>query len=236
MKMLQDRFVRRATVRTVTPATPWMVDIRLTGPALRDLAWMPGQHVTVLPGSPQNLLQAIRNGWRDYTVWNYDPAGELDLRVVTRGHDGPGARWAAEATPGVEVAVTAPQGRLTARAGARYHLLVGEETASVALGAIARSLPAGDRIHSVIEVDTPADRPALPRAENVHWAYRNGTDAASSPALLTTLRALQLPAEPGLAYVAGEARTCQQIRAHLLRDRGWSRKHILLQAFWTAAR
>ena len=34
------------------------------------------------------------------------------------------------------------------------------------------------------------------------------------------LRALHLPAEPGVAYVAGEARDCQSARRHLIAERG----------------
>jgi NADPH-dependent ferric siderophore reductase len=47
------------------------------------------------------------------------------------------------------------------------------------------------------------------------------------------VRALDLPAEPGVAYVAGEARTIQAVRAHLVRDRGWSRRDVVTKPFWT---
>ncbi|WNV87707.1 hypothetical protein [Umezawaea sp. Da 62-37] len=110
------------------------------------------------------MLQAIRAGWRDCNVCNYDPQCALDLRVVTFGHDGPGARRAAEIKPDREVAITEPEGRLISRSTAPYHLLVDEETASVTLGAIARSVPESERILGVVEVDTPAGRPALPRS------------------------------------------------------------------------
>ncbi|WP_399343104.1 SIP domain-containing protein [Umezawaea sp. Da 62-37] len=67
-------------------------------------------------------------------------------------------------------------------------------------------------------------------------AYRKGASARSSPALPAALRALPLPVEPGIAHVAGEARTYQQVRVHLLHDCTWPRKNVLLQAFWTAPR
>ncbi|WP_255658718.1 siderophore-interacting protein [Actinoplanes sp. L3-i22] len=226
--------VRRAPVRTVTAVTPSMVQIGLSGPALRDLAWQPGQHLTVLPGSPAGLIEALRKGWRSYTIWDYDPRGAMELRVVTHGHDGPGARWAASVRVGDAVAVTPPEGRLTVRGDAPYHLVVGEETGSVAMGAILRAVPGGVPVHGVIEVDTPDDRPDLPRGAEIDWAYRNGASAASSPALLGALKTLRLPEEPGVAYVAGEARTCQKVRAHLIHDRGWPRADIRLHAFWTA--
>ena len=46
------------------------------------------------------------------------------------------------------------------------------------------------------------------------------------------MRELTLPAEPGTAYLAGEARTCQAVRAHPVRDRGWPRRSVLVKPFW----
>ncbi|GAA1008581.1 hypothetical protein Aple_062600 [Acrocarpospora pleiomorpha] len=36
-----------------------------------------------------------------------------------------------------------------------------------------------------------------------------------------------------VAYVAGEARTVQMVREHLVRERGWSRRAVLTKPFWT---
>lgn len=44
---------------------------------------------------------------------------------------------------------------------------------------------------------------------------------------------LDLPAQPGAAYVAGEARTCQKVRDFLVRERGWPRTAIKVKPFWT---
>ncbi|SDT44663.1 siderophore-interacting protein [Actinoplanes derwentensis] len=236
MVTLLERLSRRATVSAVSPVTPWITGVRIAGPRLRDLKWTPGQHLNVMPTAPHNFAQALRDGWRKYTVWDHDPAGELELRVVTRGHDGPGARWAAGAAVGADVAVSSTEGRLTARPGAAYHLVLGEETGSVAMGAIARAVPADEPVLGVIEVDTPEDRPDMPRAQGLTWAYRHGAAPASTPVLLEALRELRLPDEPGMAYVAGEARTCQQVRAHLIRERGWPRANVLVHAFWTVSR
>jgi NADPH-dependent ferric siderophore reductase len=81
-----------------------------------------------------------------------------------------------------------------------------------------RGLPASARVFGVIEAE---DRLPLPRA--LTW-----TDN-----LLDGLRDLDLPAEPGVAYLAGEARACQAARRHLVRDRGWPRKATVVKPFWT---
>ncbi len=41
-----------------------------------------------------------------------------------------------------------------------------------------------------------------------------------------------LPGGPGAAYVAGEARTCQMVRDHLVRERDWPRTSIKVKPFW----
>jgi NADPH-dependent ferric siderophore reductase len=50
--------------------------------------------------------------------------------------------------------------------------------------------------------------------------------------LASALPAFDLPTEPGMAYIAGEARTCQAVRRHLLNDRGWPRKSTIVKPFW----
>ncbi|GGL10276.1 SIP domain-containing protein [Nocardia jinanensis] len=71
-----------------------------------------------------------------------------------------------------------------------------------------------------------ARRPALDRIT------RNGASAASSEQLVDAA-ALNLPAAPGAACLAGEARTIQMIRNHLAKDRGWNRRSIVTKPFWT---
>jgi NADPH-dependent ferric siderophore reductase len=88
----------------------------------------------------------------------------------------------------------------------------------VAFGAMLRALPADAPVHCVIEA---ADRLPLPR--EVTW-----TDD-----LLATLRGLDLPDRPGVAYLAGEARACQAARRHLVQDRGWPRRSAIVKPFWT---
>jgi NADPH-dependent ferric siderophore reductase len=55
----------------------------------------------------------------------------------------------------------------------------------------------------------------------------------SGKCLAKALSELDLPSQPGIAYIAGEARSCQAIRDHLMRERGWSRRHIVVKPFWT---
>ena len=112
-----------------------------------------------------------------------------------------------------------------------YHVFAGEETAAVAFGAMLRALPSEAPVYGIVEVDEPGDRLPLPRA--LGWLYRDGQSAAASQSLLAAFARLPLPAEPGIAYLAGEARTIQLLRRHLVSNLGWPRQAIRMKPFWT---
>jgi NADPH-dependent ferric siderophore reductase len=232
---LLDRVLASATVAEVAPATPRMRRIRLQVPSAADLAWTPGQHVRVLLGDPVTW-QAVRSGFRDllrtYTVLDLDrTAGLLDLCVLDHG-DGPGSTWGRTVAAGDEVSFLRPEGRQVPQQDADFHLFVGEETAQVPFAAILRALPAGARVGGVVEVAEASDRLDLPRTDELTWTYRGDAPAVDSPGLLAALRALDLPAS-GVAYVAGEAKTCSSVRRHLVLERGWNGRSVLTKPFWT---
>jgi NADPH-dependent ferric siderophore reductase len=214
-----DRFLVRATVAGVEPITPRMRRIRVTGESLRGLDWTPGQHVRV-------RVDEVR--LRSYSVWDYTDGEHLDLCVFDHPGAGPGARWSRQVRAGQPVAFTRPQGRLTLRDRAAYHLFVGDETACVAVGAMLRALPAGTPAHGIIEIDSPDDRWPLSRTGQLQWIHRNEPGR-----IIAALRALDLPAEPGVAYVSGEAHTCHAVRRHLTAERTWPRTAVIVKPFWT---
>lgn len=213
-KVLLDRLFVHGTVVAADQVTPRMRRIAISAP---DLAWTPGQHIRVVV---DGLLTR-----RTYSIWDYD-GSSLELYVLDHG-DGPGARWAREVRPDQEVAIRKPEGSLVTRP-APYHLFAGDETAAVAFGPMLRAL--GDvPAYGVIEAGTRSDR--LP--VDLTWRFREGAPAASSATLVRAVRELELPDEPGVAYVAGEARTVQAVRSHLVSERGWPRRSVVTKPFWT---
>ena len=201
-RRLIGQFFQAGEVTETAPIAARMLRITIAAPGQE---WMPGQQVRVCVGnvgSPSSWLDGLR---RTYSVWSYD--GELMTLCVLDHGDGPGARWARAVRPGQEVLFGKPEGPLVVRP-APYHVFAGEETASVAFGPMMRALleaDAGADIRGVIEVGYPADRLPLPDRgwTRLTWRYRHGAPAASSEALLTAVTELDLPAEPGSAYVAG---------------------------------
>ncbi|GAA5063115.1 NADPH-dependent ferric siderophore reductase [Thermocatellispora tengchongensis] len=240
-RVLRERIFVAGVIGAVEWMTPRMRRVRVVGPAIGGLRWTPGQHVRLVVNDLFNartwLTGAVRDALRTYSVWDLDPTWEaLDLVMLDHGGDSPGAAWLRAAEVGQEVSFTRPQGGFTVRAGAPYHLFAGEETASVAFGAMLRSLPASARVYGAVEAGAPEDHLDLPRGEDLVRVDRHGASAADSAALVEAVRGLDLPDEPGVAYLAGEARTIQAVRQHLVRERGWRRGDVVTKPFWTPGR
>lgn len=213
------------TVTAIDLVSRRMRRIRISATELRGQPWTPGQQVRVRTGDGHGPR-------RSYSIYAYED-DTIELCVLDHG-DGPGSLWARALKVGQPVNFSRPEGSFVLRQPAPYHLFVGEETASVPFAAMLRALPSGATALGVVEVDTPDDRIALP--ESISWAYRAGGTAASSEGLVAALSRLELPGEPGIAYVAGEARTIQMVRRHLVKDRDWPRRNVVTKPFWTPGR
>ncbi|MFG1925954.1 siderophore-interacting protein [Cryptosporangium sp. NPDC048952] len=238
---LLDRLLLPARVDTVERWAPRLRLITLTGPALAGLDWLPGQHVRLRVAAAPAAIDWLLGTLRTYTVWDYHEQ-RLQLLVFDHG-DGPGAGWSRTARPGDELMLLKPQGNFTTSPAA-YHLFAGDETAQAAYGPMLRALPADATVLARLEVDSPSERLPLSREEgaakgpnwDLEWSYRRGRSAAAAQTLVEAVRGLDLPAEPGMAYLAGEARTIQLIRNHLVQERGWPRRNVLTKPFWTPGR
>jgi NADPH-dependent ferric siderophore reductase len=225
---LLDRLLVSGQVSEVEVLGPRMRLIRVGGESIAGLSWKPGQQVRVIVAGSPAAIDWLVGTLRTYSVWDYD-GSTLEL-VVFDHSEGPGAAWARAVRPGDDIQMLKPQGNFTLR-DAGYHLFVGEETASVAFGAMLRAVPSDSQAVTVLEVEDESD--ALPLKGEVRWHYRHGASAADSASLVEAVRQETLPAEPGIAYVAGEARTIQAVRSYLVKERGWDRRSVLTKPFWT---
>ncbi|MEV6151955.1 siderophore-interacting protein [Nonomuraea sp. NPDC052129] len=234
-RALRDRLFVVGEVLETEQVTPRMRKIKIGGEALGELKWTPGQHVRLVVNdifAARTWLRGeVTDALRTYSIWHHDPSWQtIELIGFDHGGDGPGTTWIRNARPGQEIAFTKPEGSLVVRP-APYHLFAGEETASVAFGAMLRALPLGETVFGAVEADGPGDHLDLPR--ELTRVCRDGASAASSELLVEAVRKLDLPDEPGVAYLAGEARTIQAVRAHLVRERGWQRGDVRTKPFWT---
>ena len=232
---LVGKYAMEATVTGVREVTPTMRAIRLTAEAPIEFTYSPGQHIRIQINDPLSVSGLLRPGetLRTYTIWEFDrDARELELRAHLYDGDGIGLRWAREVRAGDAVTFWWPERNFFVR-DADYHLFVGEETASAAFGPMLRALDQCTPVCGVLESETPDLDPPLPGPHRLRRVHREGRPAASSTVLLDAVTGLDLPADAGVAYVAGEARTCQLVRDHLVRDRGWPRTSVKVKPFWT---
>jgi NADPH-dependent ferric siderophore reductase len=238
---LRDAVFLTATVNEVEQLTPRMRRIRFSSPRLQGLRWTPGQHVRLqVAGLLESVLRLHPDHvLRTYSIYNTDPAlGALD--IVVFDHDGdpeaatPASRWAKGVSIGDQAHFSRPQGNFVIRHDAPYHVFAGEETASVAFAAMLRALHPTAEVHGVIEAATDTDHLSLARP--LTQVERGDASAANSAVLADALRNLPLPDYPGIAYLAGEARTIQTLRKILITERGWDRRQIRTKPFWTPGR
>jgi len=217
------------------PLTPRSTLLRLEGPALVGFDWVPGQHVRIRIGSMREALRRFspHDAVRAYSIWDGDAkAGWLEFVLFDHGTpDSLGLGWARRARVGQWAGFIRGRGFFRLDPAANYHLFAGEETASVPYGAMLRALPAEAAVFGVVQADTATDHLELPRP--LQRIERGGASAASSQQLVDAVAALDLPTEPGVAYLAGEARTIQLIRTRLVEERGWPRRNVLTKPFWT---
>lgn len=230
---LLDRLLVAAQVHAIESLGPRLRLVTLTGPNLAGLDWQPGQHVRLQVAAGPAAVDWLVGTLRTYTVWSYH---DQTMQLVVFDHgNGPGAHWARTTRPGDELLLMKPQGTFVT-APAPYHLFAGDETAQAAYGPMLRALPPDARAFGVLEIDSPEERLDLGPGTNLEWSYRRGRSAASSERLVEAVRGLELPAEPGRAYLGGEARTIQLVRRHLIEERNWPRRSVLTKPFWTPGR
>jgi NADPH-dependent ferric siderophore reductase len=236
-------------VRRSVRITPRMVRVTLTGDELVGFGGdgpdrrikmffpAPGQAQPAVPratsGGPLWPAGQARPTIRTYTVRRFDAgAGELDVDFVLHDGHGPAAAWARDARPGAWVGVSEPGGRYVPDPAAAFHLVVGDESALPAVATVLAALPAGAPAVAFLEVADAAEEQPLPGAATVHWVHR-GDQAAGEP-LAEAVRAAELPAGPGQAWLAGESACVRDLRLHLLDDRGLDRRAVYATGYWRA--
>ncbi|KFE71975.1 siderophore-interacting protein [Hyalangium minutum] len=194
-------FFRDATVTRVEDIGRSFRRLVLSGPALREVSWTPGDKLQIfLPGI----------GSRTYTPLRWDSStGETELLAYLHG-DGPGTQWAKTVSAGAAIQVFGPRGSLVV-GGTPPAVVFGDET-SLAL-ARANGVPG----RTVLEVTSPGETQAALDAlsfSGVTLVARQSNDAHREALVDAVVQALQ--AHPGAPLVlSGRAAAIQGVRQGL---------------------
>lgn len=230
-----ERYVVTASVTQVRAVTSSMRAIRMVADEPITFPYRPGQHIRIQINDPLSLYGIVRPSQtlRTYTIVDFSrPDREVEIWAHLHENDGIGVAWARTVERGDRVTYWWPQCEFHPVPG-EHHLFVGEESAAAAFVPMMTAVDSGEPVRVVLESAGPEHDVPLPEGFDVRRVHRGSAPAASSAALQAAVAELELPATPGVAYVAGEARTCQAVRNHLVQERGWPRTSIKVKPFWT---
>ncbi|MEV4317019.1 siderophore-interacting protein [Actinocrispum sp. NPDC049592] len=235
-----------AEVRGVRRLTPHMSRITLhldglsgfdhTGPDQLVRTFFPQSHqrVPVVPLSDdwwteyQQLPEDIRPVVRNYTIRRFLPARRsIDLDFVLHGDTGPASRWAQAAQPGDVIGVLTDGHGYNEPEGTTSRLLIADETALPAAGAILDAQDGSARL--LAEVNGAQDE--IPLKASVRWIHRDGPARGTGELMVSHLSSV--PIEPAGLYVwiGGEAGMVKAARRHLV-ARGVPKKQIYFCGYW----
>ncbi|MBP3949436.1 siderophore-interacting protein [Corynebacterium sp. Marseille-P3884] len=231
--------------RRVTIAAPEIADVTLMGPDEYVGLFMPPPAQSLqMPAyaaiTPRSTLSRIpeecRPELRWYTVRQQRREdAEIDIDIVSCGHDGPGARWISRVQADDPVGVrfqTAPYGSAP---DAGHHVLIADDTGLPGmLGILAAHAADADRRFSAI-VEVPSEDHVLPGTREAGIIVVLRGDGAPGSALAAELGQLQLD---GIDYgwVCAEAKTAALGRRFLVKERNVSRRQVMSSGFWKVGR
>jgi NADPH-dependent ferric siderophore reductase len=218
---------RRTTVVQRSVLTPDMVRIVVEG---EDLAGFPVGEYT-----DHYVKCVFAEKTRSYTVRAFDPdRRRLTLDFVVHGDSGVAGPWAEHARLGDELLLRGPGGSYAPSAEADWHLMVGDEAVIPAIAVSLERVPAGVPVFVVIEVAGPAHEMDLSTPGELHltWLHRERSPGQEPDLQVDAVRALELPAGTGQAFVHGEAEAVLRVRRHLIHDRGLTPEQLSATGYW----
>lgn len=174
-----------------------------------------------------------RSAWprtRTYTVRSLDPAGgELTIDIYDHGCPGLTPSWLAALRPGDPVLMHDLRGLYRPGAEADWHLLAGDAVALPAMAVTLESMAPGTRVKVIAEVGDGAEEQPLPTAADaeIRWVHR-----ARGESLTEAVRSLTFERGVVQAFVHGEGGAIQQLRRHLLRERGLAKELLSISGYW----
>jgi NADPH-dependent ferric siderophore reductase len=220
-----------------------LADLEVPDPAasVRLLVAEPGADLVVpaWTGNEFLLPGGARPSIRTFTplrpVGDDVPADRLDLAIVLHG-GGVVSRWAQQAAPGDEVAVSGPGRGYRVDVDAPAYLVAGDESALPAVGQVLAALPPAMPVQAHLETVDGEPGMALPArpGATVTW-HRAAVGSPPGDALVAAVRSADLV--PGTrTWVAGEAAAVQRVRRHLFEERGLGRATATVRGYWKHGR
>lgn len=172
---------------------------------------------------------------RNYTVRRLGPeAGQLVIDFVAH-EGGVAATWALNASVGQTILWTRPRSWYDIPSTAQWQLLLADMTGLPALGRIIEELPAGARVHAIVEVLERADKQEFETAGDVTYDWRFGSGNGDCASVLDqAARDYTLPDGEGYIWFAGEAASSRTVRKYFRKELGYPVTQFEIIGYWRA--
>lgn len=175
-----------------------------------------------------------RSDKRTFTArWlDVDGVGTMTVDFVLHG-SGPASTWATTAAVGDVIWAEATKAGYEPPAPGGHLVLIGDDTAIPAIGAIAEACDPATRITAVIEVvDADDERPVSDlRAIDPIWLHRGEDPAQTGVLTMNLLDTLEVP-DDAHWWVAGERDAIIAMRDIIRGERGVPKGRFSLNAHW----
>jgi ferric-chelate reductase (NADPH) len=215
---------KSATVQEARTVADGFRLLTMSGDALKNVSWIPGQKVQLMLG-----------GWtqRTYTPLSWDAAnGATKLLAYIHGAS-PASDWAATLSGGEPCAIFGPRGSLDLTALGRPSVLFGDETSFGLAHALRHTSDGARGVHLLLEVSTPhAARAALDSIDvsAAELIPRQPADAHLAEVERRVTRLLESE-RPRNWVLTGKASSIARLSKRL-RQLGVPRRQIQAKAYW----
>ncbi|MFI1018398.1 siderophore-interacting protein [Streptomyces sp. NPDC020965] len=180
------------------------------------------------------LLPVAKPRLRRYTIRHHRPElGEVDMDFVLHGADQLASGWAERAAPGDEAIWFGPGPGWSPAPEAEWTILLGDETALPAIGAILEQLPPDLPVSALIEVADRAEEQRLTTRADAQIEWLNRGRRPAGQLLHERATALSAPAGRGNVWGAAEREVVRALRRHFVEGLGVARADTHLTPYWT---
>ncbi len=226
--VVQKLFTRQSRVDSIEELNPKFRLITLSGDALKNVAWTPGEKV-----------QIQLSGWVQRTYTPLDWASEEGrTRLLVYLHaDGPGTHWARSLRVGDTCTLFGPRRSIDLTQLRRPAIFFGDETTFGLAAALQSTTKGAESIAFLFEVSAASE--SLQALEhlglaNAHHCVRTD-DEAHIPELEARMAELLESHHPAQFVLAGRSIAIQRLRK-ALKQRGYSASQFHTRAYWAPGR
>ena len=236
-KLKRRRPMRQVTVQTIEQVTPRVRRIVFGGETLAGFPVpRPGAHIKLLFGAGADPKK-MKSHMRTYTPRSFNPdTNELTVEFVLHGH-GLASTWAAEAQVGDPLTLAGPGGGMDIPDTLKTMVMMVDESAMPAAGAVLEALPAGCTPMVVCEVEDAQELRSLSATVEADptWLFRQEQAASPGQVLenyLPEVLSKVKDSDDVLWWIACESNAMGRMRSQLLNQKNVSKKRLVTRGYW----